>query len=303
MIKPRIRCHTHIAAGPPHAILRSRRPLRRRLKPSHSSPNIRPEQWRLHSARSHRLRRSRRLHLPLRRQDPRPAGMANPVSGASKTASSWASPPPEHVAGNTFLVYHGVEAKDFDLKLEIKVERGGGSGIQYRSSTGIPPGRVAGKGEPPLDPRWVMIGPQADFWFGLNEHTKQYSGQLYSQNTSAASSPGAGRWSRRCPESLRNWSATSVTGAVGHFRQRRRVEPVHDHRPRRRHHAHPQWPAYGRARRRRSNFIQQHLRFVRPADGRHSLQSLFSQSLAEENQLRILEHLRDRERGGNENGE
>ena len=90
---------------------------------------------------------------------------------------------PEHVAGNTFLVYHGVEAKDFDLKLEIKVERGGGSGIQYRSSTGIPPGRVAGKGEPPLDPRWVMIGPQADFWLGLNEHTKQYSGQLYSQNT------------------------------------------------------------------------------------------------------------------------
>ncbi|MGC9223369.1 MAG: 3-keto-disaccharide hydrolase [Terracidiphilus sp.] len=90
----------------------------------------------------------------------------------------------QHVAGNTFLVYHGVTAKDFDLKLEIKVEWGGGSGIQYRSSTGIPPGRVAGKGEPPLDPRWVMIGPQADFWYPVNEHAKQYSGQLYSQNTS-----------------------------------------------------------------------------------------------------------------------
>jgi hypothetical protein len=88
------------------------------------------------------------------------------------------------VAGNTFLVYHGVEAKDFDLKLEIKVEWGGGSGIQYRSSTGIPQGRVAGKGEPPLDPRWVMIGPQADFWYPVSEHAKQYSGQLYSQNTS-----------------------------------------------------------------------------------------------------------------------
>jgi hypothetical protein len=88
------------------------------------------------------------------------------------------------VAGNTFLVYHGVEAKDFDLKLEIKVEWGGGSGIQYRSSTGIPPGRVAGKGEPPLDPRWVMIGPQADFWYPVSERAKQYSGQLYSQNTS-----------------------------------------------------------------------------------------------------------------------
>jgi hypothetical protein len=88
------------------------------------------------------------------------------------------------VAGNTFLVYHGVEAKDFDLKLEIKVEWGGGSGIQYRSSTGIPPGRVPGNGEPPLDPRWVMIGPQADFWYPVNDRAKQYSGQLYSQNTS-----------------------------------------------------------------------------------------------------------------------
>jgi len=90
----------------------------------------------------------------------------------------------EKNAANSFLVYHGVEAKDFDLKLEIKVEWGGGSGVQYRSSTGIPPGRVAGKGEPPLDPRWVMIGPQADFWYPVNEHAKQYSGQLYSQNTS-----------------------------------------------------------------------------------------------------------------------
>jgi hypothetical protein len=90
---------------------------------------------------------------------------------------------PEHRAGNTFLVYRKKKAKDFDLKLEIKVEWGGGSGIQYRSRTGIPPGRVAGKGEPPLNPRWVMIGPQADFWLATNDTNKQYSGQLYSQNT------------------------------------------------------------------------------------------------------------------------
>jgi hypothetical protein len=89
----------------------------------------------------------------------------------------------EKNAGNSFLVYHGLEAKDFDLKFEIKVEEGGGSGVQYRSSTGIPPGRVAGKGEPPLDPRWVMIGPQADFWYPASERAKNYSGQLYSQNT------------------------------------------------------------------------------------------------------------------------
>lgn len=90
----------------------------------------------------------------------------------------------EKNAGNSFLVYHGAVAKDFDLKLEIKVEWGGGSGVQYRSSTGIPRGRVAGKGEPQLDPRWVMIGPQADFWYPVSENAKQYSGQLYSQNTS-----------------------------------------------------------------------------------------------------------------------
>ena len=90
---------------------------------------------------------------------------------------------PDHRAGNTFLVNRNVTARDFDLKLEIKVEQGGGSGIQYRSSTGIPPGRTAGKGEPPLDPRWVMIGPQADFWLATNDSNKQYSGQLYSQNT------------------------------------------------------------------------------------------------------------------------
>jgi hypothetical protein len=90
---------------------------------------------------------------------------------------------PQHVAGNTFLVYKGITAHDFDLKLEIKVEWGGGSGIQYRSSTGIPPGRTAGKGEPPLDPRWVMIGPQADFWYPESARAKEYSGQLYSQNT------------------------------------------------------------------------------------------------------------------------
>ncbi len=90
----------------------------------------------------------------------------------------------EKNAGNTFIVYHGAEARDFDLKLEIKVEKGGGSGIQYRSSTGIPPGRVAGKGEAPLDPRWMMVGPQADFWYPVFPLAKQWSGQLYSQNTS-----------------------------------------------------------------------------------------------------------------------
>jgi hypothetical protein len=117
---------------------------------------------------------------------------------------------PEKKAGNTFLVYHGVEAKDFDLKLEIKVEWGGGSGVQYRSSTGIPPGRVTGAGEPPLDPRWVMIGPQADFWYPVNEHAKQYSGQLYSQNTSL----GIVAWRGQVVESLPG-KPPQLAGTIG----------------------------------------------------------------------------------------
>jgi hypothetical protein len=83
---------------------------------------------------------------------------------------------------NTFLIYRGVEAKNFDLKLEIKVEKGGGSGIQYRSSVGIQAGQTPGTIKNGRDPRWEMIGPQADFWFPVDEQAKQYSGQLYSQN-------------------------------------------------------------------------------------------------------------------------
>jgi hypothetical protein len=89
---------------------------------------------------------------------------------------SWAFP-------NTFLINRNITAKDFDLKLEIKVEKGGGSGIQYRSSVGTQPGQAPGKANEGRDPRWSMIGPQADFWFPVNEQAKDYSGQLYSQNT------------------------------------------------------------------------------------------------------------------------
>lgn len=95
----------------------------------------------------------------------------------------------EKPAGNTFLVYHGTRAKDFDLKLEIKVENGG-SGVQYRSSTGLPPASPARRPPqpgapqpPPPNPQWTMIGPQADFWYPVNAQAASYSGQLYSQNT------------------------------------------------------------------------------------------------------------------------
>ena len=111
---------------------------------------------------------------------------------------------------NTFLIYRGVTAKDFDLKLEIKVEKGGGSGIQYRSSVGTQPGQPPGKPNEGRDPRWSMIGPQADFWSPVNEQAKTYSGQLYSQNTSL----GIVAWRGQVVESLPG-KRPQLVGAIG----------------------------------------------------------------------------------------
>lgn len=89
---------------------------------------------------------------------------------------------PTNPSGNSYLVYRGLEAKDFTLKFEIKVEGDGGSGIQYRSKTGLPwlasvsPAVLANSG--PMNLNWMMTGPQADFW-----PSRVYSGQFYSENT------------------------------------------------------------------------------------------------------------------------
>jgi hypothetical protein len=122
---------------------------------------------------------------------------------AAEMFDRWAFP-------NTFLIYRGVEAKDFDLKLEIKVEKGGGSGIQYRSSVGIPPGTPAGTVGQGRDPRWEMIGPQADFWYPVDERAKDYSGQLYSQNTTR----GIIAWRGQVVEALPGKSPQLV-GVIG----------------------------------------------------------------------------------------
>jgi hypothetical protein len=85
--------------------------------------------------------------------------------------------------GNNYIVYRGDRTRDFDLKLRMKIEKGGGGGIQYRSLTGLPWTRPQPKGLPPYDLRFMMTGPQADFWFPVSSEAASYSGQWYSENT------------------------------------------------------------------------------------------------------------------------
>ncbi|HWW86568.1 MAG TPA: family 16 glycoside hydrolase [Vicinamibacterales bacterium] len=89
---------------------------------------------------------------------------------------------PSNPSGNSYLVYRDLEAKDFTLKCEIKIEGDGGSGIQYRSRTGLPwlaniPANVTAN-VGPVNLNWMMTGPQADFW-----PSRVYTGQFYSENT------------------------------------------------------------------------------------------------------------------------
>jgi hypothetical protein len=87
----------------------------------------------------------------------------------------------EKPVSNSYISFHGFEAKDFDLKLEIKVVNGGGSGIQYRSHTGDPWRRAPADQQPNLD--WMMTGPQADFWSPAFPIASEWTGQFYSENT------------------------------------------------------------------------------------------------------------------------
>lgn len=79
---------------------------------------------------------------------------------------------------NSYISYHGAAARDFDLKLELKILGPGGSGIQYRSAVNLPWRQKLNPGQPPRNLAWMMTGPQADFW-----PLRPYSGQFYSENT------------------------------------------------------------------------------------------------------------------------
>jgi hypothetical protein len=89
----------------------------------------------------------------------------------------------DNVVANTYIWRRDLEAKDFDLKLEIKCEIAVGSGIQYRSQTGLPWNKPPRPGGKPLNLDWMMTGPQADFWYPVNPLHASYSGQFYSENT------------------------------------------------------------------------------------------------------------------------
>jgi Domain of Unknown Function (DUF1080) len=86
-------------------------------------------------------------------------------------------------SGNSYIVYRGMKAKDFTLKFEIKVEGDGGSGLQYRSQTGLPwlapisENVRANVG--PVNLNWMMTGPQADFW----PSAQYWTGQFYTENS------------------------------------------------------------------------------------------------------------------------
>jgi hypothetical protein len=86
---------------------------------------------------------------------------------------------PTNPSGNSYIAYKGMKAKDFTLKFEIKVEGDGGSGMQYRSQTGIPWLSKIAPNLEPVNLNWMMTGPQADFW----PSAPYWTGQFYSENT------------------------------------------------------------------------------------------------------------------------
>ena len=92
----------------------------------------------VHRAGAVRLQRPRRATSRSSTAPASRAGTATRSSGASRDGAIVGESTPTNPSGNSYIVYRDMEAKDFTLKFEIKVEGDGGSGIQYRSQTGLP---------------------------------------------------------------------------------------------------------------------------------------------------------------------
>lgn len=110
--------------------------------------------------------------------------------------------------GNNYIVYRGDKTRDFDLKLQMKIEKGGGGGIQYRSVTGVPWTRQQPKGVPAYDLKFMLTGPQADFWFPVNARSAAHTGQWYSENTMQGILAYRGQVTQALPGQLNRLIAT-----------------------------------------------------------------------------------------------
>lgn len=82
------------------------------------------------------------------------------------------SSPVNAVKENTFLIWRGGEPRDFELKLQFRMNSTN-SGIQLRS-VHLPPGTPGGNGT--VQGKWVLKGYQADIDFANN-----YTGQIYEE--------------------------------------------------------------------------------------------------------------------------
>jgi hypothetical protein len=82
------------------------------------------------------------------------------------------STPTNAVKENTFLIWRGGEPRDFELKVQFKMNATN-SGVQIRS-THLPQGTLVGQRA--IEGKWVLKGYQADIDFN-----NQFTGQIYEE--------------------------------------------------------------------------------------------------------------------------
>jgi hypothetical protein len=81
--------------------------------------------------------------------------------------------PANKLTENTFIIWRGGQPRDFDLKLEYRIDASN-SGIQIRSRR-LSPGSTDPQGQA-VKGRWVLAGYQADIDF-----ENRYTGQIYEE--------------------------------------------------------------------------------------------------------------------------
>ena len=89
-----------------------------------------------------------------------------------------------HTFPNTFLVCRGRRQRTSISSWKSRWKRAEAAVSSIAAAREILRANAAPDENGLRDPRWKMIGPQADFWYPVDETAKSYSGQLYSQNDS-----------------------------------------------------------------------------------------------------------------------